>query len=620
MARGYMGKILNVNLTRREVKDEALDDKLCRDFIGGYGIGARLLFGRMKAKTDPLGPESILGFMTGPLTGTDAISGTRYTVVGKSPLTGGWGDANCGGSFAAYLKFSGYDGIFFTGIAEKPVYLFIDNGRAELRDAGHLRGKDTYETDDLLKAELGKDTAIACIGQAGEKLSLVSCIMHNKGSAAGRSGLGAVMGSKRLKAVSVRGKMKVPVADEPRLKELRAKYLKQLGGPDWLGRYGTSHVLQESVESGDSPVKNYTGTAVNDFPDARPIGWEKVEERRLKKAACYRCPVGCEAIMKGGKGEYKWAEGTYRPEYETIAMFGSNCLVDNIDAIFMANDICNRYGIDTISAGAVIAFTMECYEKGLITKKGTGGIEMNWGNHKAMVAMMEKMAKREGFGDIIADGVKKAAERIGGEAAKSAIHIQGQEVPGHNPIGSYHWPATYIASTTPARHTQGSEGFSQELMPKFDKSSFSGRGPAHKIGVCSQNALMCCGMCLFVEGALPSKHVMAEFLRAVTGRDITTDELLKAGERIENVRQAFNIREGLNLLKFNVPGRILGRPPHKVGPLAGVTIDDKTLVNEYLKEMDWDLKTAIPSQKKLKELGLGDIARALYKNPSTSSG
>jgi aldehyde:ferredoxin oxidoreductase len=613
MARGYMGKILDVNLSTGELKDEALDEKLCRDFIGGYGIGARILYSRMKAGADPLGAESILGFITGPLTGTDAISGTRYTVVGKSPLTGGWGDANCGGSFAAFLKFSGYDGILFTGKAKKPVYLFIDNGKAELRDAGHLWGRDSYDTDDILKGELGKDIAIACIGPAGERLSLVSCIMHNKGSAAGRSGLGAIMGSKKLKAVAVRGKIKVPVADEQGLKELRAKYLKQLGGPDWLPIYGTSHVLQESVESGDSPVKNYGGTAVNDFPDARPIGWEKVDERRLKKVACYRCPVGCEAIMKGGTGEYKWAEGTYRPEYETIAMLGSNCLVDNIDAIFMANDICNRYGIDTISAGAIMAFTMECYEKGLINKKDTGDIEMTWGNHRAMVAMMEKMAKRDGFGDIIADGVKKAAERIGKDAGKCAIHIQGQEVPGHNPIGSYHWPATYIASTTPARHTQGSEGFSQELMPNFDKSSFSGRGLAHKIGVCSQNALMCCGMCLFVEGALPSKHVMTEFLRAVTGWDLTTEELLKAGERIENVRQAFNIREGINLLKYDIPGRILGKPPHKVGPLAGVTIDAETLVKEYLKEMDWDLETARPSAKKLKELGLEDIARELAK-------
>ncbi len=613
MARGYMGKILNVNLKDRELKDEALDEKLCRDFIGGYGIGSRLLFSRMKAGTDPLGPESILGFIAGPLTGTDAISGTRYTVFGKSPLTGGWGDANSGGYFAAYLKFSGYDGVFFTGIAERPVYLFIDNGRAELRDAGHLWGMDSYDTDDALKAELGKDVAIACIGPAGEKMGLVSCIMHAKGSAAGRSGLGAIMGSKKLKAVAVRGKMKVPVADEPGLKELRAKYLKQLGGPDWLGKYGTSHVLQESVESGDSPVKNYSGVALNDFPDARPIGWEKVDELRLKKVACYRCPVGCEALMKGGKGEYKWAEGTYRPEYETIAMLGSNCLNDNLDSIFMANDICNRYGMDTISAGAIIAFAMECYDKGIITKKDTDGIEMTWGNHRALVAMLEKMGRREGFGDILADGVKAAAEKIGGGAGKPAIHVQGQEVPAHNPIGSYHWPATYIASATPARHTQGSEGFSQELMPPFDKGSFSGRGPAHKIGVCSQNALMCCGMCLFVEGALPTKHAMTEFLRAVTGWDLTTDELLVAGERIENVRQVFNVREGLNLLKFDVPGRILGNPPHKAGPLAGVVVDADTLVKEYLKEMDWDLSTAMPGEKKLKELGLEDIAAELSK-------
>jgi aldehyde:ferredoxin oxidoreductase len=533
-------------------------------------------------------------------------------VVGKSPLTGGWGDANSGGYFGAYLKFSGYDGVLFTGISETPVYLLIDNGKAELKDAGQLWGMDTYETDDTLKAELGKDVAVACIGPAGEKLSLVSCIMHNKGSAAGRSGLGAVMGSKRLKAVAVKGKMKVPVADENGLKELRKNYLGKLGGHiDWIRKYGTSFVTVRSAEGGDSPVKNWGGVAVNDFPDAKPLGHEPVDERKLKKTACYHCPVGCEAVMKEGTGEYKYKAGSYRPEYETIAMLGTNCLNNNLDSVFMANDICNRYGIDTISAGSIMAFTMECYEKGLINKKDTGGIEMTWGNHKALVEMLEKMGKREDFGDIIADGVRMAAERIGKGAEKYAIHVQGQEVPGHSPVGGFHWPATYIANATPGRHTQGSEGFSREGMPEFDAGSFRGRGPAHKIGTCRQHIVMCSGMCLFVTGALPGNEVITEFLRAVTGWDITTDELMKAGERIENMRQAFNIREGINLLKNEIPGRILGRPPQKVGPLAGVSVDAETLVNEYLTAMDWDLKTAKPSEKKLRELGLEDVARAL---------
>ncbi len=610
-----MGKILRVDLSRNELKDEVLDEKLCRDFIGGYGIGARIIFSRQKAGVDPLGPENILGILTGPFTGTNAISGTRFTVAGKSPLTGGWGDANSGGYFGAYLKFSGYDGVLFTGISEKPVYLLIDNGKAELRDAAHLWGKDTYETEDILKAELGKDVAAACIGPAGEKLSRVSCIMHNKGSAAARSGLGAVMGSKRLKAVAVKGKMAVPVADAKGVKELRTKYLGQLGGHiDWIRKFGTSFVTVRSAESGDTPVKNWGGVALNDFPDANPIGANPLDTRKLKPTACFQCPVGCEAIMKEGTGEYKYEAGSYRPEYETIAMLGTNCLNDNIESIIKANDICNRYGIDTISAGAIMAFAMECFEKGLINKADTDGIEMTWGNHKSLVAMMGKMARREGFGDILADGVKIAAQKIGKGADKYAIHIHGQEVPGHSPVAGFHWPATYIANATPGRHTQGSEGFSQELMPEYDRGSFSGRGQAHRIGTCQQHVVMCTGMCLFVVGALPGYQVIAEFMRAITGWDITLDELLVAGERIENVRQAFNIREGINQLQYEVPDRILGKPPHKEGPLAGITVDADTLVKEYVAAMDWDLKTARPSEKKLKELGLDDVAQELWQH------
>jgi len=613
MTSGYMGKMLTVDLSGKELKEEILDEKLCRDFIGGYGIGARILYDRMKAGVDPLGPDSILGVMTGPFTGTDAISGTRFTVFGKSPLTGCWGDANSGGYFGAYIRFSGYDGVLFMGISEKPAYLFIDNGKAELRDAAHLWSKDTYETDDILKTELGKDVAVICIGPSGEKLSRVSCIMHNKGSAAGRAGLGAIMGSKRLKAVAVKGKMKVPVADEKGVKELRKKYLKQLGGHmDWIKKYGTTFVTVQSAESGDSPVKNWGGVAVNDFPDAKPLGAEPFDERKLKSQACWRCPVGCEAIMKGGTGEYQYEEGSFRPEYETIAMLGTNCLNNNIESIMKANDICNRYGIDTISAGAIMAFAMECYDKGLVSKGDTGGIEMTWGNHKSLVAMMEKMAKREGFGDVLADGVKIAAEKIGKGAGEYAIHIHGQEVPGHSPVAGLHWPATYIANATPGRHTQGSEGFSQELMPEYEPGSISGRGQAHRVGTRQQHVIMCTGTCLFVNGALPSYYIIEEFMRAITGWDITLDELLVAGERIENVRQAFNIREGINLLNFEVSGRILGKPPHKVGPLAGITVDADTAVREYIVAMDWDPVTARPSEKKLRELGLDDIAQEFY--------
>jgi aldehyde:ferredoxin oxidoreductase len=615
MARGYMGKILKVNLSRNELKDEALDENICRQFIGGYGIGARIIFSQQKAGIDPLGPDNILGILTGPLTGTRAISGTRFTVVGKSPLTECWGDANSGGYFSAYLKFSGYDGLFFTGISEKPVYLYINNGKAQLRDAAHLWGKDTYQTEDILKSELGKDTAVACIGQSGEKLSLISSIVHGKGSVAGRSGLGAVIGSKRLKAVVVKGKMKVPVADEERTRKLRTKYLGELGGHlETVRKFGTSFTTVASADTGDSPVKNWGGVAVIDFPDANPIGAEALDAYRQKSTACYQCPVGCEAIMKEGAGEYRYEAGSYRPEYETIAMLGTNCLNTNIESIIKANDICNRYGIDTISTGATIAFTMECFEKGLINSKDTDGIEMTWGNHKALVAMTEKLAKREGFGDILADGVRIAAEKIGKGAEKYAIHIHGQEVPAHNPIAGPTMATTYITNATPARHTQGSERYHLEgLLPEFNQQSDSERIRAYVRGSNFQHSLMCSGTCLFVYMALPRVDAIAEFMSAVTGWDITTDELVETGERIANIRQAFNIREGINPLNYEVSNRILGRPPQKAGPLAGVSVDADTLVKDYLAAMDWDIVTAKPSEKKLKELGLDDVARELWQ-------
>jgi aldehyde:ferredoxin oxidoreductase len=613
MSRGYMGKILWVDLTRGKFEEEPLDEEMARKFIGGYGVGARVLFSRMKAGVDPLGPENILGFMTGPLTGTPAISGTRYTIVGKSPLTGCWGDANSGGHFGAFMKFAGYDFVFFTGIAPKPVYLLIDNGKAELKDAGHLWGKDTYDTEDMIKAEQGKETEVACIGPGGEKKALIAGVVHLKGSVAARSGLGAVMGSKKLKAVAVKGRMKVPVYDEQGLKDLRKKYLAMLGGHiDILRKYGTSFTTVSSIENGDSPVKNWGGVALNDFPNATTLSAESVDERRSKRIACWQCPVGCEAIMKEGTGEYKYAAGSYRPEYETIVMLGSNCLNGNIESIIMANDICNRLGIDTISAGAVIAFAMECYENGLISKKDTGGIELSWGNHQALVAMMKQMGQREDFGDILADGVKAASQKIGGRAKEYAMHVHGQEVPGHNPIATSAMATTYLTNATPARHTQGSEEHHNPgLLPEINRQLYAGRGEVHARGSNFQHALMCSGTCLFVNSAFPDTDGIAHFMVPVTGWDITTDDLVLTGERIENMRQAFNLREGIDLTQYKIANRLLGKPPFTAGPNAGITVDEKTMTRDYFKAMQWDLETGKPSKQRMAELGLGDVAEEL---------
>ncbi|MDO8715511.1 MAG: aldehyde ferredoxin oxidoreductase family protein, partial [Dehalococcoidales bacterium] len=528
MTGGYMGKVLFVNLSTREIKEEAPDEKLYRDFIGGYGIGARILFSRQKAGVDPLGPENILGLITGPLTGTPAAMGSRYVAVAKSPLTGGWGDANSGGDFGPYLKFAGYDAVFFNGIADKPVYLFIDNGKAELRDAAHLWGKDAYETEDMLRTEHGRQTYVSCIGQSGEKLSLISCIITKRGAAAGRSGLGAVMGSKKLKAVAVRGNQRVPIADKARADRLRREHIAALRAVQFRGesfferfhKYGTGGFANVSALSGDTPVKNWGGVGVVDLPDVSGLEGDIVIANKGKGETCWHCQLGCQALLKEGKGEYKYQAGARRPEYETLASFGAMCLNTNAESIAMANDICNRYGLDTISAGAAIAFAMECYENGLISREDTDGIDLRWGNHQAMIAMTEKMAKREGLGDILADGVKVAAEKIGRGAEEYAVHIGGQELGMHDPrlVQPGQSPAArYQMDATPGRHTQG-----------FGPSGFRG------------HVINAAGLCMFgyLGGEAFDKYI-AGFMSSVTGWERSMDELLKCGERIANIRHVF---------------------------------------------------------------------------------
>jgi aldehyde:ferredoxin oxidoreductase len=613
MARGYMGKVLWVNLSTREVKEETLDENLCRKYVGGYGLGAKIIFDRMPAGTDPLGPDAIFGLVTGPFDGTQALGGSRYAAVGKSPLTGGWGDANSGGNFGPYLKYAGYDCVFFTGISAHPVYLLLDNGKAELRDAAGVWGKDTFDTEDILRAEHGKDVEIACIGPAGEKVSLIAAVMNNKGRAAGRSGLGAVMGAKRLKAVVAKGSLKVPQFDEEKVKELRKKSQAELGGHIGLLRdFGTPGIYNILAEAGDTPTKNWSSAAVVELPNFKDIGVNAVMERQSKKYACYRCPIGCGGHMKGSTGEYAYEAGAHKPEYETLGMFGTNCLNTNLESIIKANDICNRYGVDTISAGSCIAFAIECYEEGIITKADTGGIEMTWGNHKSIIAMLEKLVKREGFGDILANGLKIASEKIGKGAEQYAMHIQGEAGPAHSPKFGLQWALSYRLDATPARHTQGGGPYPPGLMPEYDPKAVKGRAVIHKRGTSFNHVLNSVGACQFVVGGYSTANYFVDFMNALTGWDWTMDEILKAGERIANIRQAFNVREGLNSLQFNVPGRMVGKPKMGKGPLGEITVDEETLNNEYFAAMNWDSKTAKPTRDKLLELGMEDVAKVLW--------
>jgi aldehyde:ferredoxin oxidoreductase len=610
---GVMGKILWVDLSTREMREEPLDEKTAREYLGGYGLGARILFDRQKPGVDPLGPEATLGFVTGILTGTEGVGGSRYVVVGKSPLTGGWGDANSGGEFGPYLKFAGYDAVFFTGISDTPVYLHINNGKAELRDAAGVWGKDTFETQDILRQDHGKDLQVACIGPGGEKLALISSVMCNKGRAAARSGLGAVMGSKRLKAVAVQGTLQPPGASEPAaLKAMHKRHVDALGGhKEGLHEFGTPGIYGMCCNSDDAPSKNWGGVAAIDVPNYEDCGGPPVFAKQKRRYGCWRCPIACGGIMKAGTGEYEFEEGAHKPEYETLAMFGSNCANGNLDSIIVASDICNRLGVDTISAGGCVAFAIECYENGIIGKEDTGGLEMTWGNHKAIVAMTEMIGKREGFGDILADGVKLAAERVGKGSEKYAMHVGGQEIGAHDPRGSWGFATGYGADPTPGRHNQGGGQHPPGLIDEVDRAARAGRGLYHKTSTNYLHAASALGLCQFVIGSYPHVDQLVEAMKAITGwDDLTTEEILKTGERITNVRQAFNQREGI-VTPFKYPERLRGIPAKTQGPRAGITFTHAEIYDEYMDLMDWDKATGMPSKTKLLELGLDDIAEVI---------
>jgi aldehyde:ferredoxin oxidoreductase len=510
------------------------------------------------------------------------------------------------------MKFAGYDAVFFSGASETPVYLFVHQGQAELRDAQELWGLDAAETEDRLRKELGSDTEVACIGPAGEILALISCVINNKGRAAARSGLGALMGSKKLKAVATRGDMQVPLADEERVLQLRREYLADLKGSlvDYYRNTGTCGGLEGASVSGDAPVKNWKGVGPLDFPGAEAISGDNVIKYQGKRFACWRCPLACGGHVVVKEGPYA-TEG-HKPEYETLSAFGTMTLVDDVEPIIKANDLCNRYGFDTISAGATLAFAMECYEQGLLSDKDTDGLELRWGNAPAMIAMLERMGSREGLGDLLADGVQRAAERIGGEAAKLAIHIQGQELPMHDPRYLPPLALSYWLDATPARHMQGGHwGYDLPratrkrlgIPDSDDKYWYTGKAELYKKVTDIIHVVNSAGLCQFGYECMDVQYV-PDFLSAVTGWDLTLEECLQIGERITNLRHLFNLREGLNPLQFELPDRMLGRPPLEAGPLAGLEVDVETPASEYLAVREWDSVTAVPSRDKLAELGL----------------
>jgi len=613
--RCFNGKILNVNLSAGEMESEILPPEFYRKYLGGYGVGARLLFDRVPRGADPLGPDNILGLMPGLLSGTPFF-GSRFQAVAKSPKTGGWGDANGGGDFGPWLKNAGWDGVLFSGISAKPVYLFIDDDKADLMDASDLWGMDAIAAEQKLKERHGKKTAVACIGPAGEKLSLMAGICNDHGRVAARSGLGAAMGSKRLKAVAV---VSSRLAILARDKEVQAKVRATLDAfyqpvVDYLHSVGTPGGINTSAMSGDSPVKNWGGAGPVDFPQGAEMAGAAAAKME-RTYGCWHCPVACGAeTRESDNPKYPYPRHTYRAEYETAASFGPLILNDDIDSLQYANHLCNAYGLDTIAAGATIAFAIECYENGLITKEDTDGIDLRWGNVDAAIAMLEKIGKREGFGDLLADGVRKAAERIGPRSEPFAMEVGGEELPMHDAKLQPEYFTAYKLDPTPARHTQ----WDSSARPGWnagkrvrEREQTSGRGEFHKVSAEYLHVVNSAGLCFFVTMCGPNDQIH-EWINAVTGWDMTLEELKKAGERIGNLRMAFEVREGNNPAKRKVPGRLIGSPPLDAGPHAGFALDADTLQREFLAACDWDQETCKPSRAKLEELGLADVAKVIH--------
>lgn len=621
--KGVMGRILWVNLSDSTMRLEVPSEEFYQTYLGGYGLAARLLYDRIPPGIDPLGPENILGFTTGPLTGTMAITGNRFTVVGKSPKTGGWGDANCGGTFGPALKFAGFDAVFFTGIAPSPVYLYLNDGKAELRDARSFWGNG-IDVERALKAELGRKVEVAWIGEAGEKGDLMAGVMNDEGRAAARSGLGAVMGAKRLKAVAAYGLQKVPVADEDGLRRYTTGIMratKEANTPIWqmFTTFGTGGLTAQSALNGDTPIRNWAGAGVTDFPTAPKISDVALKPYELRRTGCWHCQISCSAYQRVSDGPYATeGEHTHRPEYEALGAFGGMTLTDDIEALHKCNELCNRYGLDVISTGSVIAFAMECYEKGVIDRQETGGLKLIWGNAEAVVALTEQIGRREGFGAILADGVAKAAARIGRGSEAFAVHIHGEEPAMHDPRLSPGLALTYQVDATPARHTQGGTGEMEfmgvEVIPEpfnVNKRDYAHKGPAHRYFVNVNHVRNGAGICLFSEFATPPEALGIE-LSLVTGELWDEARIQVTGERIATLRHAFNLREGLNPVHFKMPDRLLDGRSLPGGPNQGVVIDLEAERRSYFDAVGWDQESAVPSIESLRRVGLEDLIADLH--------
>jgi aldehyde:ferredoxin oxidoreductase len=615
---GYRGKILRINLTDQSAKIEDLPSDIARDYIGGAGFGVKYLYDEVPAGVDPLGPDNKLIFASGPLSGTSVPCASRMSVAGKSPLTGAVGLAMSGGHFPVELKFAGYDALIIEGKAEKPTYVWIKKGEVKFRSAKKVWGMKTTDTQQIIKNELkDQNVRIACIGPAGENLSKMACII-NEMRAAGRKGLGAVMGSKNLKAIALRGSGRIPIADKDKLKTARGAFTKAMKETHVLypefSKHGTPMVVDATSAMGIFPLRNFADTGTYDA--AEKIGLEVQMTRDTGSEACYGCPVGCSQLKMAKTEPYTGvvAEG---PEFETFFSFGGVTGVDNIDAIIAADRLADELGLDSISSGVAIAFGMELYERGILSNQDTGGIELNFGNHEAMITLLRLMAHREGIGDLLTDGTRAAAEKIGKGAERYAMHVKGLELPAYDVRGAKAHGLNYATSYTGADHNKGyafQEIFGIPIPYEVDRFAIEGKGKLTKWNQDLRTATADCPtMCVFLlDMAVPAiaAENTAALLEAVTGFSWKSEDVWRVGERINNLARAFNVREGFTRDDDTLPDRLMTEPV-KDGASKGQLIspeDLKQMLDEYYTERGWDLETGIPSRTKLAELGLGYVA------------
>ncbi|HSB65942.1 MAG TPA: aldehyde ferredoxin oxidoreductase family protein [Anaerolineales bacterium] len=618
---GYAGKILRINLSDKTSREEPLSEEMAQNFIGGAGFGIKHLFDEVKPGTDPLGPDNKLIFAPGPFTGAVVPCASRMAVTGKSPLTGAVGMALSGGEFPSEMKFAGWDAVIIEGKASKPTYISIIGTDVRFHNASCAWGTLTFDCQQIIKNELhDQNVRVCCIGPAGEHLSKIAC-MINERRAVGRKGLGAVMGSKNLKAIAIRGKNPVPIASQKKYKVAHAWLLKAFKDSPVLypefSQHGTPMVTDLTGAMGVLPAKNWTATG--EFVPVEGIGKDAQASRKVGREHCHDCPVGCSQLKMAKSGEYAGilSEG---PDFETVYSFGSGVGIGEVDPIIAADRLADELGLDSISSGVTISFAMELFERGILTLEETDGIDLRFGNDEALIKLLRKMAYRDGLGDLLADGSLAAAKKIGKGTEKYAMQIKGLELPGYDVRGLKAHGLGFATSYTGADHCRSyafQEVFGVPVPWEVDRFSIVDKG---KLTIWNQDirtaTLDCAPMCAFlIDMAVPATACdnTANLMEAVTGLTFTPEQVKKVGERVNNLAKAFNVREGFSRADDTFPERLMIEPL-KAGNSKGQVIsraDLNQMLDEYYSLRGWDVKTGKPTRGKLVDLGLTYVADEL---------